>query len=91
MYRHFCCIASRSPGCEGREAGAVATVIGEERKEAKYLDLAQMHHFTVVVVEVAGAMGSDVLDVFVDFDSRESGDLWPTSTGRPFSCFGIYN
>ena len=49
--------------------------IREERKEAKYLDLAQMHHFIVVAVEAAGAMGSDALKVFADIGSQESEDL----------------
>ena len=52
-----------------REAGAVAA-LAEERKKAKYFDLACMHHFVAVVVEMAGAMGSDALDFFADIGSR---------------------
>ena len=46
-----------------REARAVAA-LAEERKRAKYLDLAQTHHFVAVVVETTGAMGTDALDFF---------------------------
>ena len=52
-----------------REAGAIAA-LAEERKKAKYLDLARTHHFVAVVVETAGAMGSDALDFFADIGSR---------------------
>ena len=52
-----------------REAGAVAA-LAEERKKAKYLDLARTHHFVAVVVETAGAMGSDALAFFADIGSR---------------------
>ena len=44
--------------------------LAEERKKAKYLDLAQMHHFVAVVVERASAMGSNALDLFADIGSR---------------------
>ena len=52
-----------------RGAGAVAA-LAEERRKAKYLDLARTHHFVAVVVEMAGAMGSDALDLFADIGSR---------------------
>ena len=52
-----------------REARAVAA-LAEERKRAKYLDLAQTHHFVAVVVETTGAMGTDALDFFADVGSR---------------------
>ena len=52
-----------------REAGAIAA-LAEQRKKAKYLDLAQTHHFVAVVVETAGALGSDALDFFADIGSR---------------------
>ena len=52
-----------------REARAVAT-LAEERKRAKYLDLAQTHHFVAVVVETTGAMGTEALDFFADIGSR---------------------
>ena len=50
-----------------REARAAAALA--EEKKAKYLDLAQTHHFVAVVVETAGAMGTDALDFFVDIGS----------------------
>ena len=46
-----------------RETRAVAALV-EERKRAKYLELAQTHHFVAVVVETTGAMGTDALDFF---------------------------
>ena len=65
--------AATEKGCETcsykREAGAVAA-LAEERKKAKYLDLARTHHFVAVVVETAGGMGSDALDFFADIGSR---------------------
>ena len=52
-----------------REAGAIAT-LAEQRKKARYLDFAQMHHFVAVTVETAGAMDSDALDFFADIGSQ---------------------
>ncbi len=53
-----------------REAGAVAA-LAEERKKAKYLDLVRTHLFVAVVIETAGAMGSNnALDFFADIGSR---------------------
>ena len=52
-----------------REARAVAA-LAEEKKKAKYYDLAQTHYFVAVVVETAGAMGTDALDFFADIGSR---------------------
>ena len=48
-----------------REARAVVA-LAEQRKRAKYLDLARMHHF----VETTGAMGAEALEFFSDISRR---------------------
>ena len=51
-----------------REARTVAALA--EEKKAKYLDLAQTHHFVAVVVETTSIIGTDALDFFADIGSR---------------------
>ena len=52
-----------------REARAIAA-LAVRRQKARYLDLAQTHHFVAFVVETTAAMGSDALDLFADIGSR---------------------